>query len=67
MPNENANARAALKLLENDPKHTKPTPEGEAQTRNDDLDDPKHQKKDAKIDARWHQDSDGNWTHPDFE
>lgn len=66
MPNENASdqAKARLAALEADPKHNQPHG---AVTRTDRLDDPAHQKPDAKVDPGWHQDKDGHWTHPEFE
>lgn len=65
MPNENASDRAKARLaaLEADPKHNQPHG---AETRTDRLDDPAHQGK-ADQDPKWHQDGDGNWTHPGFE
>lgn len=60
-------ARAKLAKLEADPKHIKRTPETDAQTRNDDMSDPKYNKKDGQMDNKWFKDKNGNMTHPDFE
>ncbi len=62
-------ARQAIKKLEQDAKHNPPPggdPVADAGTRDDKLDDPKHQGQ-AKQDAKWVELPDGNWSHPDFD
>ena len=60
-------ARARLHALENNPKHTTTTPEAEAETKEDDFGSLANHKLDGDIDSKWHQDSKGNWLHPDYE
>lgn len=67
MGSKEENARAALKKLEDDPKHTKPTKETDEQTKNDKFDDPKFNDKDGKVDPKWHRDADGHYSNPDYE
>lgn len=37
-----------------------------AKTKDDNLDDPKHQHPNPQQDPGWHQDAQGVWHHPDF-
>lgn len=63
-------ARKAMHDLEQDAKHNPPVggdPVADAQTREDGLDDPKHQAKDRKQDSRWSKLTDGIWSHPDVD
>ena len=42
------------------------TPAELATTKDDNLDDPKHQHPDPIQDPDWHQDAQGVWHHPDY-
>jgi len=72
MPTPEQNqARQAIKRLEQDAKHN-PLPGGDpaadAQTREDDINDPKHQAPgQVKQDARWVEVEPGIWSHPDHD
>lgn len=68
--NKSEAARARLKLLEDNPKHTTATPETKKQTIDDDINDLKfHNLKpaadphddDEQIDASWKKDKNGTW------
>jgi len=63
---EQLDARAAIRALEADAKHSGKDPVAEGQTRDDDINDPKHHAKDAKQDDRWKEVAPGVFVHPDF-
>lgn len=61
MPADPAAAAAVEALLA----HGHDDPKAAEQSKNDRLDDPGHNKPDAKVDPKWHETSDGYWSAPD--